>query len=276
MSMTPRDPAAAARALLAFVRDPLALSRIAFGLVFLLRTTPSLAPFEPRFLRGTNGWLGWPDGGWHIPMLGFVLPVLLVKLLVVARTLGALALMVGFYMRVSGLVAGIAGYLVLAQDAFGYFHHLHMLYLGAILFALVDDDRRSSLTMLRLFVASIYVWAVIGKLASEWGTGVPLTAFLASGALDRDLVGTLLATPARCAVVEIAVMIVELSLAVGLLWPKSRRPALVVAFALHLGFEIVGRVDSIGWQMAALLLVFTGSEPPRTDTRSTTDRTSRP
>lgn len=263
-----RDPVGFARKALSSVRDPIALSRTAFGLVFLLRTTPLLAGCDPAFLRGTNGWLGWPDAGWHVPMLGLALPPALVSTLVIARTLGAFALMLGFYPRASGLVAGIAGYLVLAQDAFGYMHHLHMLYLGAILFALADPQApRSSLRMLRSFVVSIYVWAVIGKLASEWGTGVPLTAFVTSGALDRDLVGTLLATPERCAAVEIAVMVAELAIAAGLVWPRTRRIALVGAFAVHVTFEIVGRVDSIGWQMAALLLVFTGSEPPRTDTR---------
>jgi len=261
----------------ALVRDPIALSRTAFALVFLLRTTPILAPFDPIFLRGGNGWLGWPDGGWHIPMLGLALPAALVIALVVVRTLAAIALLLGIAPRASGLVAGVAGYLVLAQDAFGYFHHLHMLYLGAIVFALADPrEPRSSLLMLRLIVASIYVWAVIGKLASEWGTGVPLSAFVASGALDRDLVGTLLATPERCAAIEIAVMFAELALAVGLLWPRTRRIALVAAIAIHLGFELVARVDSIGWQMLALLLVFTGSERHRTDTRSATARTSRP
>jgi hypothetical protein len=49
---------------------PLGVARIAFGLVFLLRTTPLLAIFEPTFLRGTNGWLGWPDSGAHVPILG--------------------------------------------------------------------------------------------------------------------------------------------------------------------------------------------------------------
>lgn len=272
-----RDPVGFARDALALVRDPLALSRTAFALVFLLRTTPLLSSCDPRFLRGTNGWLGWPDSGWHIPVHGVALPAAVVMALVVLRTLGALALLLGAYPRVSGLVAGIAGYLVLAQDAFGYMHHLHMLYLGAIVFALVDREApRSSLMMLRLFVASIYVWAVIGKLASEWGTGVPLSAFLGNGALDRDLVGTLLATPERCAIAEIVVMVVEAALAAGLLWPRTRKIALVCAFAMHIGFEIIGRVDSIGWQMLALLLVFTGSEPRRTDTRSSTDHTSRP
>jgi hypothetical protein len=250
------------------LRDPIALSRTAFGFVFLLRTTPILAPFEPAFLRGTNGWLGWPDDGWHVPALGLALPAIVVGALVVVRTLAALALMLGVMPRAAGLVAGLAGYLVLAQDAFGYLHHLHMLYLGALLFAAVDPhEPRSSLVLLRGFVASIYVWAVIGKLASEWGTGAALAMFRDSGALDRDLVGDLLATPARCAAVEIAVMISELALAAGFVWSRTRHVALIAAVALHLGFELVARVDSIGWQMAALLLVFTGSAPPRPDTR---------
>jgi hypothetical protein len=258
---------------------PLGLARVAFGVVFLLRTTPVLAPFDPVFLRGGNGWLGWPDDGWHVPVLGLALPGGVVALLVIARTLAAVALAVGFHSRIAGLIAGIAGYLVLAQDAFGYYHHLHMLYAGAILFAVVDADAavavrpraavapRSSLLLVRAFVASIYVWAAIGKLASEWGTGAALAAFRDSGALDRDLVGDLLATPARCAAVEIAVVVAELAIAGGLLWARARRYALVAALLLHLGFEVVGRVDSIGWQMAALLLVFTGSARPPPATR---------
>ena len=258
------------------LRDPIALARTAFGCVFLLRTTPVLAPFDPAFLRGHAGWLGWPDEGWHVPMLGLSLPAAIVIALIIVRTLGAVGLVLGVYPRVSGIVAGIAGYLVLAQDAFGYLHHLHMLYLGAILFAAVDrESPRSSLWLLRSFVASIYVWAAIGKLASEWGTGRALSLYLSTGALDSSLVGELLATQQRCAVVEIVIVVVELALAATLMLSRTRKLALVAAYVLHIGFELVGRVDSIGWQMAALLLVFTGSEPPRTDTRSETDRTSR-
>ncbi len=193
---------------------PLGLARAAFGLVFLLRTTPVLAAFDPAFLRGNPGWLGWPVGGWHV---GLALDPALAKLLVVARTLAAVALMLGVRTRIAGLIAGISGYLLLAQDAFGYFHHLHLLYLGAILFALVDADSAialrvtparspaSSLLLMRAFTASIYIWAAIGKLASEWGTGRALALFRASGALH---VPAALASP----VVEIAVIATELSL----------------------------------------------------------------
>lgn len=251
---------------------PLGAARLAFGLVFLLRTTPLIAVFGPAFLRGSNGWLGWPAGGWHAPVLGLALPDVIVGALVVLRTIGAVGLMLGVHTRVSGIVAGVSGYLVLAQDAFGYFHHLHMLYLGALLFAIVDADAafalrlraataaRSSLGLMRAFVASIYLWAALGKLASEWGTGAALTAFRDSGALDK--VASLL-TPERVAAIEISVVVLELAIGVGLLWRRSRTVALVTAVAMHLTFEYIARVDSIGWQMCALLLVFTRSGPPR-------------
>jgi hypothetical protein len=248
---------------------PLGLARAAFGLVLLLRTTPVLAAFHPAFLRGNPGWLGWPAGGWHV---GIALDPALAKLLVVARTVAAVALMLGVRTRIAGLVAGIAGYVLLAQDVFGYFHHLHLLYLGAILFAIVDADSAialrlaparspaSSLLLMRAFTASIYLWAAVGKLASEWGTGRALALFRASGALH---IPAALASP----VVELAVVATELTLGCLLLWPRTRRLALIAALLLHLTFEIVGRVDTIGWQMVALLLVFTGSGPPRPATR---------
>jgi hypothetical protein len=251
---------------------PLGAARIAFGLVFLLRTTPILAVFEPTFLRGTNGWLGWPDSGLHVPVMGLALPPVVVGSLVIVRTIAAVGLLLGTRTRVCGLVAGIAGYVVLAQDAFGYFHHLHMLYLGAILFSIVDADAalatrlepaksaRSSLALVRVFVASIYIWAAIGKLASEWGTGAALAMFRASGALDRI---AWLITPSRAAAIEVCVVAFEVAIGAGLLWPRTRRAAVVCAFALHVTFELVARVDTIGWQMCALLLVFTRSGPPR-------------
>jgi hypothetical protein len=251
---------------------PIGLARIAFGIVFLVRTTPLLQVFDPMFLRGTNGWLGWPDSGAHVPAMGLALPAVVVGALVITRTVSAVFFTAGIHTRITGLVAGASGYLVLAQDAFGYFHHLHMLYLGAILFAVVDADAalslrlvaarfpRSSLALMRTLVASIYVWAAIGKIASEWGTGAALAAFRDSGALDR--VATLI-TPDRYAVVEVAVIALELAIGVGLLWTRTRRGALLCALALHATFEVIARVDTIGWQMCALLLVFTRSAQPR-------------
>ena len=246
---------------------PLGVARLAFGIVFVLRTTPVLMPLHPRFLEGGNGWLGWPDGGIHIPVAGIALPAGVVATLVVARTIAAILLALGYRTAITGLVAAACGYLVLAQDAFGYFHHLHLLYLGAFLFAVVDGDAAvairptvarspaSSLALMRSFAASIYVWAALGKLLSEWGTGAALARFRASGAIG-------LAT-GHDALVELAVVVAELALGLGLLVPRTRRVALVAAFAMHVAFELFLQVDSIGWQMCALLLVFTRSARPR-------------
>jgi hypothetical protein len=203
-------------------------------------------------------------------------PAFVIAALVIARTVAALALVLGVRTRIAGLVAGVSGYLVLAQDAFGYFHHLHMLYLGAILFAVVDADAalalrltvarsaRSSLALMRVFVASIYLWAAVGKVASEWGTGAALAMFRESGALER--ISSLL-SPERYAAIEICVIAMELAIGAGLLWSRTRRIALICALAVHVTFEIVVRVDTIGWQMCALLLVFTRSAQPRPATR---------
>lgn len=246
---------------------PLGIARLAFGIVFLLRTTPLLLPLHPRFLGVGNGWLGWPDDGTHISVAGLTLPTGVVAALVVARTLAALLMALGYRTTLTGLVASACGYLVLAQDAFGYFHHLHLLYLGAFLFAVVDSDAAyairltpprspaSSLALLRVFAASIYVWAAIGKLLSEWGTGAALARFRASGAIGLDT--------GHDAIVEIAIVAAEFALGVGLLLPRTRRVALVAAFAMHIAFELFLSVDSIGWQMCALLLVFTRSARPR-------------
>lgn len=263
----------AARADRAVLRA-IGLARAAFGAVFLARTTPVLAPVAPALAARAWPLLGWPDAAWHAPVLGLRLPPAVVALLCVARTAGAVGLMLGVRSSLCGLVAGVAGYLVLAQDAFGYFHHLHMLFLGAILFACVDADGaialrpatarspRSSAWLLRAWVASIYAWAAVAKLRPDWLDGRALALFHAEGALHGALADAVLASPHRRAAVACTVVLVEALLGPALLWPRSRRVALVVALALHAGFELVGRVDTIGWQMAALLLVFLPRDGP--------------
>jgi hypothetical protein len=208
-------------------------------------------------------------------MLGFALPAALVAALCLLRTAAALGLALGVRARIAGVVAGVAGWGVLAQDAFGYFHHLHMLYLGAILFGLTDagsafslrpDAPRSpasSLLLLRCWVASIYVWAAIGKLRLDWLDGRALEAFHRVGALRGALADALVATPTSRIICSVAVAFGELVLGPALLWSRTRRVALVFAYGLHALFEIAGRVDSIGWQMAALLPVFFRGGTPR-------------
>lgn len=255
---------------------PLGLARAAFGTVFLLRTTPILAAFDPVFLRDMGPLLGWPDARWHAPVLGLTLPAGIVAALCVLRTAGAACLMLGIRSRLAGVVAGVAGYVVLAQDAFGYFHHLHLLFSGAILLGLADAGStfalapeparapRSSLLLIHLFVASIYLWAGIGKIRADWLDGRALAMFHSEGALRGAIAETFLATEGRRVAVAWAIALGELALGPALLYARTRRAAIVAAVLLHLGLEAAGRVDTIGWQMLALLTSFLpwGRTPP--------------
>src|SRR5207249_1644961 len=104
------------------------------------------------------------------------LPPKIVATLCVIRTAAAIAFLLGIETLASGLIAGVAGYLVLVQQPFGFVFTLHLLYEGTILLALTDcgsalalRPRRprsagSGLRLIQLFVASIYAWAAIGKL----------------------------------------------------------------------------------------------------------------
>src|SRR5689334_1230690 len=94
---------------------PLGWSRAALGLLFLIRTTPLLAPFHIWALSETSPLLGWPDDRWHGAAVGVALPPAIVASLCIVRTAAAAAFMLGIATRAAGLVACAAGYLVLAQ-----------------------------------------------------------------------------------------------------------------------------------------------------------------
>jgi hypothetical protein len=256
----PEDDRSALRAL--------ALIRIAVGVLLILRTTPLLAPLHLHFLRGVAPLLGWPDRGFHAPVPGLGLPVAVIAGLCLVRTAAAVALVVGVGSRVAGVAAGVTGYLVLAQDEIGFVQTLHLLYgsallvgltdAGAVLALVPDQPRapRSSLWLLRLWVASVYLWAGLAKLHADWLDGRALGFFLESGALGGPLAGALLSTPWRHALVARAVAVGELALGPALAHPRTRRFALPAAFAFHFGIELMARPDLLGWIMMSLLVAF--------------------
>ena len=245
---------------------PLGWSRAALGTLFLLRTTPILAPFHIWFLQGTWPLLGWPDGRWSAPPPSFTLPYGLVVALCLLRTACALAFTLGIGTRLAGLTAGVSGYLVLSQDPFAFINTLHLLFLGTMVLACTDAGSSfalrpnpartpaSSFALVRIFLASIYLWASIAKLHGDWLDGRILALFEQDGAFCGPLAAFLLSTPVRRTMVAWVVAMTELALGPLLLWSRTRVFGVALAFAFHAGIELTTRPDLLGWEMAALLI----------------------
>jgi hypothetical protein len=266
--------AAEQKANLAVDVRPLAWCRAAIGTVLLLRTTPLLAPLDIWFLRDAYPLLGWPDASWRADTALALAPSIVIALCVV-RTVAAVLLLVGAWTRAAGLVAGAAGYAVMAQTPFGFIFTLHLLYQAAILLALTDSATRfalrpsaarapaTSMLVMRCWTASIYAWAGIYKLRADWLDGRALGLFHADGAIHGKIADFLLATSTSRAIVGSTVAIFELVIGPLLLWRRTRALALVLAFAFHAGLELTARPDLLGWGMASLLLCFIEPVPLR-------------
>ncbi len=238
--------------------------RAAIGALILLRTTPILLLFHVWCVGDTRPLLGWPDGSWDLTTL----PALAIQIACIARTIAAALFMVGIGTRPAGLVCGLAGYVVMSQNPFGFFFTAHLLYQAAILLALSDAGSAfalrptparspvSSYWMLRWWLASIYLWAGIYKLRADWLDGRGLDILRRPGAIEGWLADVILATSWSRAMVAKGVALFELAAGPLLLWRRTRRYALVAAYAFHLGLEIMAHPDLLGWGMMSLLLCF--------------------
>lgn len=96
-------------------RRLLGFSRIALGLIFVVRTTP-LADLLPTPLAHTFGrLLGWPDGGWPMAWGDLVLADSVRKVACVLRTIAAVLFLLGVRARFTGTIAGVLGLVALSQ-----------------------------------------------------------------------------------------------------------------------------------------------------------------
>jgi hypothetical protein len=248
---------------------PLAWSRIALCSVLLIRTTPLIQWLDPSIAHPFRGLMGWPDGSaFRAPAYGLALPDAAIAALCVVRTVGAAGLLLGYRPLLTGCTAGIAGYLVTLQDAFGFTFTQHLLFVGAFVLGLSDcaavlsvrrEAPRSPSTSRWLvwgFVASIYFWAGVCKLRADWFDGRTLALVYAEGKLHGALADVLLGAAWKRAIAATSVAMLELALPVLLLHPRTRRVGLAAALAMHVLIEPIGRPDVLGWGMIALLLSF--------------------
>jgi hypothetical protein len=158
------------------------------------------------------------------------------------------------------------------EQPFAFVMTLHLLFQGTMLLGLAGSgaaialrprpapDAASGLTLVRLFAASVYLWAGVSKLRPDWLDGRTLEALAHQRWLSGRLAEALLGTPDRRVAVAWAVVLSELLLGPLLLWPRTRRAALLAALAFHAGIEVMGRPDLLGFEMAALLICFVPSE----------------
>jgi hypothetical protein len=154
----------------------------------------------------------------------------------------------------------------LSQDPFGFINTLHLLFLGTIVLACTDAGSSfalrpsparapaSSFALVRVFLASIYLWASIAKLHADWLDGRILALFEQDGAFYGPLAAFFLKTPGRQSIVAWAVAMTELALGPLLLWPRSRVLGVALAYIFHAGIELTARPDLLGWEMGALLI----------------------
>src|SRR4051794_30186703 len=103
--MTRPETPASDRASLAKL-EALGRARVALGCVFLLRTTPLLAPLHIPLFADASPLLGWPDGHPHLAPFIPALPDSAREVLCIARTIAALAFTLGLSARPAGLLAG--------------------------------------------------------------------------------------------------------------------------------------------------------------------------
>ena len=254
-------------------RSLLACSRISFGAIALVRTTPLFGVFFPA--REVAVWplAGWPEIGWHAT-LGPPLPAWALGGLCVLRTLAWASFTLGVRARAAGLVAASAGALVASQDLLAFTSTSHLLLTGTVLLAVVDSSTTlairptpvtsfaSSATACRAVVAAVYGWAALAKLHSSWLDGRTFEALAREGRLT-GVGAAIVGTSERRVFLAPAVVIVEAVLAVSLvtLEARARFAALGVALAFHASLEAVVRPDVFGWAMLALLVSVVPSAP---------------
>jgi antimicrobial peptide system SdpB family protein len=122
---------------------------------------------------------------------------------------------------------------------------------------------RGALALVRLQVAGIYFHASVGKLAvEEWANGTALYYWLLDPSIGAArwlsaLIRPLLLCSAFVTLLTWSVLVLELLLFLGLVMPKPRRNALLIAgIALHAGIMVVHGLISFGLTMVGALVLY--------------------
>lgn len=128
---------------------------------------------------------------------------------------------------------------------------------------LFQPQTRRSVTPLRLlqvFVVTVYVSTFLGKLNTGWLDGSMMRLLHDRGHMTGpyfEPIYQLLGPVILCHFTLLA----EGTLALGLVWRKTRPLAMLLGVALHTGIDLMMPVTTFGYQMTSLYLVFCDPTP---------------
>lgn len=207
--------------------------RVALGFVALWKAI-DLALRLPRSMDGASG-----------------------ALVILVWITGAALLVLNRHVHLAGAALAVAGSLALLVGDL-YNHHLYLFIVVALVLALYDE--MSQVTLLRAQLTIVYAFAVLTKI-----NGTFLSGDVVRASLERSTLFGSVSSDGLTVGVAHATILIELGLPIALWWtPRTRRAALVVGLAFHIGvvlgtahdLESFVQLTTFGALMVSLYLAF--------------------
>lgn len=242
--------------------------RVGLALLVLVRSEDVLRAILPL---DHHNWVRGFDFAWSIeqapylvsPLIpGLILGARVTWVLVRLRAALALALLVGIRPAWTALSLAGVSYALMFADRYRYFHHLHVLYLGIAWLASIPSKATAThfapawpLQILRVGVVTIYLAAGSAKLQPEWWSGDSLAILAHLGSVKGPIWAALRGLFGLSMLAKTTGM-TELALPLLLLWPRTRKLAVLLGVAFHTLISLVMPVSTFGITMSLLLLSF--------------------
>jgi vitamin K-dependent gamma-carboxylase len=241
---------------LAFVRIAFGLALVVLALRFFAHGWIAADYVVPRhfFTYWGLSWIHpWPSPGMYVHYA--------------VMALSALCIAVGFAYRPACIVFVTTFTYAHFCDKANYLNHYYLVSLvttlmvflpldreGSLRVFLRPADRRSNvpawvLQLLRFQFAVVYVFGAIAKMESDWLVhGEPLRIWLAAN-VELPALGRLFDKPWVAVVFSWCGMLFDLTIVPLLLFPKTRRPAYLVAIVFHVLTALLFKIGMFPWLM---------------------------
>lgn len=205
-------------------------------------------------------WLSpWPPVGMH---LHFIFNITM-----------AIGICLGFYYRWACLGYAVGAFACFMMEKSVYINHTYLYCLLALLMAFIPANKAFSLDakrnpqiktgnaqawhlyLLRFQMAIVYFYAGIAKINADWLMGYPLKIWLP---LKKHyfLIGALLEQEWWAMLMSYGGVIFDCSIVLFLLWPRTRKIAVITAIAFHFTNVCIFGVGTFPWLSMALTALF--------------------